>query len=278
VHRDLKPGNVILTRSGAKLLDFGLARATGLSESPGSGLTKSPTLTRPLTAEGTIVGTFQYMAPEQLEGKDADARTDIFAFGAVLYEMVTGTRAFEGESQASLIASIIKEQPRPMSEIVPLTPPALEHIVRRSLAKKPDERWQSAFDVKHQLEWIRNAGSQAGVPAPVAVHRRHLTRALWITSVVSTVAALALLSWMMTHRPLPRRRCASASCPRPATSSPSRKSTWRFRRMEARSRSSHPTAPAHRNYGSAVSTRLRRARSHVRSHRRNLSGRRMGRI
>ena len=202
VHRDLKPGNVMLTRSGAKLLDFGLARATGLSASRSS-LTQSPTLTRPLTAEGTIVGTFQYMAPEQLEGKDADARTDIFAFGAVLYEMATGTRAFDGESQASLIASIIKEQPRPMSEIVPLTPPALEHIVRRSLAKKPDDRWQSAFDVKHQLEWIRNAGSQAGVPAPVAVHRRHLTRALMLTSIVSSVAALALLSWMVTHRPLP---------------------------------------------------------------------------
>ncbi len=203
VHRDLKPGNVILTRSGAKLLDFGLARATGLAAAPGSGMTKSPTLTRPLTAEGTIVGTFQYMAPEQLEGKEADARTDLFAFGAVLYEMATGKRAFDGASQASLIASIIKEQPRPMGEIVPLTPPALEHIVRRCLAKQPDERWQSASDVKHQLEWIRDAGSQAGVPAPVAMHRRHRARALWITSLVSSVAALVLLAYIVTHRAQP---------------------------------------------------------------------------
>jgi serine/threonine protein kinase len=131
VHRDLKPGNIMLARSGAKLLDFGLARNEPLvaSAAPDS---HSPTMSRSLTAEGTIVGTFQYMAPEQLEGKEADSRTDIFAFGAVLYEMATGRKAFEGQSQASLIASILKEQPRPIADVQPL-PAGLDRVVRACL-------------------------------------------------------------------------------------------------------------------------------------------------
>jgi Tol biopolymer transport system component len=204
IHRDLKPGNIMLTRAGAKLLDFGLARTTGLASGPGSGITQSPTMSRPLTAEGTIVGTFQYMAPEQLEGKDADARTDIFAFGAVLYEMVGGKRAFEGGSQASLIASILKESPRPLGEFAPMTPPALDHVVRRCLAKHPDDRWQNASDLKHQLEWIRDAGSQAGIPAPVVEHRRQVFRASWMLAIVSSIAAVALGSYLVTHRAAPR--------------------------------------------------------------------------
>jgi len=177
VHRDLKPGNVMLTKGGAKLMDFGLARVTGLAAPPGSGvsaaaLTQSPTMAQPLTAEGTIVGTFQYMAPEQLEGKEADARSDLWALGCVLYEMATGKRAFAGASQASLIGAIMNVEPPPISQIAPLTPPALDRVVRACLAKDPDERIQTAHDVKLQLQWVAGDGSQAGVAAPVAAKSR----------------------------------------------------------------------------------------------------------
>src|SRR5512136_3116228 len=121
VHRDLKPGNIMLTKGGTKLMDFGLARSTRLSPVVG-GLSGSPTGSRPITAEGTIVGTFQYMAPEQLEGKEADARADLWALGCVLYEMATGRRAFEGTSQASLIAAIMTTEPQPLSDLQPLAP------------------------------------------------------------------------------------------------------------------------------------------------------------
>jgi len=186
-HRDLKPGNVMMTKTGAKLLDFGLARSAGLG--PATDLSQSPTMTRPLTAEGSIVGTFQYMAPEQLEGGEADARSDIFAFGAVLYEMATGRKAFEGKSQASLIGSIMKEEPAPVSVVQPMLPPALDRIVKTCLAKDPEDRYQSAHDLKLQLQWVAEAGSQAGVPAPVAARRRPVAWAAW-----SMAAALAALS------------------------------------------------------------------------------------
>jgi hypothetical protein len=188
VHRDLKPGNIMLTKSGAKLMDFGLARAAGIAAAP-TALTESPTVSRPLTREGTIVGTFQYMAPEQLEGKEADARSDLWALGCVLYEMATGQRAFAGESQASLIAAILKETPRPLTELRPLTPPALEHVVRRCLAKDAGERWQSACDVMHELKWVTEAGSQAGVP--VAARRRPR-----LTMTLAAVVVLAILAFL----------------------------------------------------------------------------------
>src|ERR1700730_10699010 len=166
-HRDLKPGNIILTKGGAKLLDFGLAKLKpqpALSEVTLSAL---PTLKGSITGEGSIIGTLQYMAPEQLEGGEVDARTDIFAFGAVVFEMATGKKAFEGKSQASLIAKILETDPPPMSSLQPVTPPALDRVVKKCLAKEPEKRWQAASDVCDELKWIAEGGSQAGL-APTA--------------------------------------------------------------------------------------------------------------
>ncbi len=187
VHRDLKPGNVMLTKSGAKLLDFGLAKASLTS---GAAELTAATLSRPATAEGTIVGTLQYMAPEQLEGKEVDARSDLFALGAVLYEMATGKKAFEGKSQASVIAAILEHEPPAISSLQPMVPPALDRVVKTCLAKDPDERWQTAHDLKLQLEWIRDAGSQAGVPAPAVAPRKIREPIAWMLAAVLAVLAM----------------------------------------------------------------------------------------
>src|SRR5437870_2694304 len=159
-HRDLKPANIMLTKSGVKLLDFGLAKFK-TSSSPGTdALTAMTEEDRKLTAEGALVGTFQYMAPEQLEGKEADARTDVFGLGCVLYEMATGRPAFTGKSKASLIASILSSQPPAISTFEPMTPPALDWTIRTCLAKNPDERWQCFGDFVLELKWIATGGSQ----------------------------------------------------------------------------------------------------------------------
>jgi Tol biopolymer transport system component len=190
VHRDLKPGNIMLTKEGAKLLDFGLAKPTVAA--PAAELTTMATSSKPLTAEGTIVGTFQYMAPEQLEGKEADARSDIFSFGAVLYEMATGRKAFEGKSQASLIAAILAAEPPAITSLQPMAPPALSRVVKTCLAKDPDERWQTAHDVKLQLEWIAEGGSLAGVPAPVLARRKNRERIFGLVALAALAAAVLL--------------------------------------------------------------------------------------
>ena len=182
VHRDLKPANIMLTKSGAKLMDFGLAKAT---EAPiATALTEMTLESRKLTAEGTIVGTFQYMAPEQVEGRDADPRTDIFAFGEVLYEMATGQAAFSGRTKASLIAAILTADPKPLSQVAPMSPPALDRVVRTCLAKDPEERFQTVHDLKLQLQWIAEGGTQLGVPAPVAHRRKNRERLAWASGVI----------------------------------------------------------------------------------------------
>ena len=171
IHRDLKPGNIMLTKSGAKLLDFGLARLASQAASLAT-LTATASRQSPATQEGTIVGTFQYMSPEQVEGKELGPRSDIFSLGAVLYEIVTGQRAFEGKSQLSVASAILEKEPAPISAIKPLAPRSLDHVIRRCLAKDPDDRWQTARDVALELNSVTQSEPAAQTVAGLARPRQ----------------------------------------------------------------------------------------------------------
>ena len=208
VHRDLKPGNIMLTPAGAKLMDFGLAKPLGaatMASGTAPSFTASPTMSgpspmSPLTTAGSIVGTIQYMAPEQIEGKEADARSDIFAFGSVLYEMTTGKRAFEGKSQISVASSILEKDPEPLGAVKPLTSPAFQHVVSTCLEKNPEDRFQTAHDVRLQLKWIAEGGSVTAIPALPAASRSNRGRLGWVAGIVAA-AVLGTVAGVFLHRP-----------------------------------------------------------------------------
>jgi Tol biopolymer transport system component len=194
IHRDLKPGNVMLTKAGAKLMDFGLAKAM-IQPNPVSELTATLTSSHPspLTQQGTIVGTFQYMAPEQLEGKEADARSDIFSLGAVLYEMISGKRAFEGKTLVSVAASILEKEPEPIRTLEPLTPPALERALKKCLSKDPDARWQSAADLASELRWIGEGIASGTHAAPQLTRTPGMRMSEWLAWMFCAMAIIAVV-------------------------------------------------------------------------------------
>jgi eukaryotic-like serine/threonine-protein kinase len=201
-HRDLKPGNIMLTKSGTKLLDFGLAKLQQEAK-PATPFSELATIQGGETAEGTILGTLQYMAPEQVEARPVDARTDIFAFGAVVYEMATGKKAFEGRSQASLIAKILETDPPPISSLQPVTPPALDRLVKKCLAKEPEKRWQAASDICDELKWIaeQGQGTQAALPVPGGIAKSGVRERLgWLVAAVAILVAVALAAAVFYFR------------------------------------------------------------------------------
>ncbi|MDQ6803263.1 MAG: protein kinase [Acidobacteriota bacterium] len=196
IHRDLKPGNIMLTKSGLKLLDFGLAKSVMVTSAP-----EGATAQKPLTQEGMVLGTLQYMAPEQLAGEEPDARTDIFALGSVLYEMATGKHAFEGKTRTSLIGAIVSGEPKAIGELRPLTPPSFEHVVKKCLEKDPEVRWQSATDIAEELRWINEAGSQAGVATPITMRRKTREMIAWGLAFIAAGALVWRLAktWTEPH-------------------------------------------------------------------------------
>ncbi len=205
VHRDLKPGNIMLTRSGAKLLDFGLAKAAPAQTGDAS-LTAAATQTTPVTEQGAIVGTFQYMSPEQVEGKAVDARSDVFSFGSVLYEMVTGRRAFQGASKLGVASAVLNKVPEPIRSVAPATPQALDRVIRVCLEKDPEDRWQTARDLARELNWIAGAGSQAEESLAGVTPRTVRERVAWLAVAgFALIAALAAAGWWLAPPAAPPR-------------------------------------------------------------------------
>ena len=215
LHRDLKPGNIILTKSGAKLLDFGLAKPAPNASEMASG--SMATMSKPLTVQGTVLGTFQYMAPEQVQGHEADARSDLFALGAVLYEMVTGRRAFSGRSQISVMSAILEKEPEPVSSGQPLASPALDHVIQRALAKDPNDRWQTAHDLIQELKWSAERAVPTSSGMPTAPQRRTREAIPWLVSGVLGVILIAGAIWWRNSRPAAESMYFPAPLSFPAT-------------------------------------------------------------
>ena len=200
-HRDLKPGNIMLTKSGTKLLDFGLAKLRGPEGFPVSaGLSAVPAEAESLTGKGTILGTLQYMAPEQLEGKETDARTDIFAFGGMVYEMATGHKAFDGKNAPSVMAAILERDPAPISTLQPLTPSGFDHVVKTCIAKDPDARWQGAADLARELRWIAESGKRPPGLTPVG-HGRDKWAWIAATAIASLIAGVLAIAHFTRKTP-----------------------------------------------------------------------------
>jgi len=214
VHRDLKPGNVMLTKSGAKLLDFGLAKPVQNGPAVISG--SMATMSRPLTMEGTILGTFQYMAPEQVQGREADARSDLFALGALLYEMVTGKRAFAGKSQISVMSAILEKEPEPVSTVQPLAPRVLDHVIQRAMAKDPNDRWQTARDLMQELKWSAESGAVPSAAVPTATVRKTRETLAWLVAGALAVTLTAGVIWWRNSKPSAETMYFPAPMPFPA--------------------------------------------------------------